>query len=519
MADNDTKQSRFAGSTPAQPVDPAQAALREDAVRQALLDAGRLDFQRLARLSRTEYSEQLDRTGAQVTRYMRREQGSGAQAAFLDPNQFTVGVALGMPDGDIARQMMLQQGVTSPTPRATREVAEAMRASYRFPYNPGGETETHAPRASNIDYYSSGPQVCVVVPPSPYYPAVLQVPGMTRQQNVDFINLHESYHCRDTRFNFAGLDRAQIDAFNEHKPETAIGNQTLLQALSISNKQEALADVGALTDMIRRGADPAIIDGLIDWRRNTEDITHMTRDALQDLKRTIDTMGVDAFRRLSDREAGDLAAQIADRNAPTPAVVERMIQYSTGTAQQRTDMLVLQRDNPDTQRAIQYLQQYNVPPPSDAPAPSPTAAGTTPLTPQEQAVLAQVQMYDAAQVLQDRAFADDRKITPETLVRAYRREQTDLMQQLHRHPGDAAIQARLEKLDESFVHTVQNLDYIAANAARGVDITRDRALSGVELPPTVAPKAEPAATAQPAPPEVAEGGSNFVARNRPTMGM
>lgn len=518
MAD-DTRQSRFVAAQPPEAIDPVQAQLREDAVRAAFLDAGRLDFQRLARLSRTEYSEQLEETGSRVTRYMRREQGRGAHAAFMDPNQFTVGVALGMPDGDIARQMMLQQGVDSPTPRALREVAEAMRASYRFPFNASGETETHAPRVSNVDYYSSGPQVCVVVPPSAYYPAVLQVPGMTREQNIEFINLHESYHCRDTRFNFAGLDRAQIDSFNENNPRSALGNQTLLQAISISNKQEALADVGALTDMIRRGADPAIIDGLIDWRRNTEDVTHMTRGALQDLKRTIDTMGVDAFRRLSDHEAGDLAAQIADRNAPSPAVTERMIEYSTGTAQQRRDMLILQRDNPDVQRAIQYLQDYNVPPPSDAPAPTPGPGGTTPLTPQEQAVLAQVQMYDAEQILQDRAFADDHKITPETLVRAYRREQQDLMQQLQRHPGDAAVQARLEKLDESFVHTVQNLDYIAANAARGVDITRDRALQGVTLPPTVAPAAAEPAAAEPEQPRVPEAGGNLVARTRPTPAM
>ncbi|MEZ0262367.1 MAG: hypothetical protein ACAH80_15285 [Alphaproteobacteria bacterium] len=515
MAD-DGKQSRF---VTAQPVDPEQAKLREDAVREAFLDAGRLDFQRLAALSRNKYSEQLEQTGAQVTRYMRRAQGDTASASFIDPNQFTVGVALGMSDTDIARQLMLQQGV-SPSNKAVDEVAESMRASYRFPYSAGQTTETHAPRVSNVDYYSGGPQVCVIVPPSPYYPAVLQVPGMTREQNIEFINLHESYHCRDTKFNFAGLDKTQIDSFNENKPETAIGNATLLQAISISNKQEALADVGALTEMIRKGADPKIIDGLIEWRKNTDDVTHMSSAALQDLKRTIEQMGVRDFRRMSETASQELSAQIADRNAPSPAVTEKMIQYSTGTAQERRDMLILQRDNPDMQKAMNYLKDYNVPPAKDDPAATAAAAaaiaGTTPLTPQEQAVFEQVRLYDATQVLQDRAFKDDKKITPETLVRAYRNEQNDLMRQLERHPGDPAIQARLEKLDESFVTTVQSLDYIAVNAARGVDITKDKALQGVELPPTVAPAA--AEPAEPARPEVAEGGSNFV-RTRPIMGM
>jgi hypothetical protein len=519
MPANDTTTSRFAGGAQqAQAVDPAQAKLREDAARQALLDAGRADFPRIGKLVRNGYSEDLERRGEQVTKYMRREQGENARAAYVDPNQFMVGVALGMKDSDIAGSILQQQGVST-TPEAIGEVAENMRAEYRFPYNAGQTTETHAPHVSGIDYFSTAPKVCVIVPPSAYYPSIIQIPGLSREQNLDFINLHESWHCRDTRNNFVGLDKTQLNSIDLHHPERAIGNPDQLKAYVVGLKQESLADVGAMSEMIRKGANPKIIDGLIEWRRTQgDDQTHMSVAALQDLRRTIDTMGVRDFRRLNDDKARELYNDIAARNAPSPETMEKIIAYTAGTAQERTDMLVLQRDNPDMQKAIDYMKGYQLPPPKDQIPPAPT--GPQPLTPQEQGIFEMVRQYDAAQRLQDRAFKEDKKITPETLVKAYRAEQRDLMRQLDRSRGDAVVQAKLEKLDESFVHTVQSLDYIAANAARGVDITRDKALSGITLPPTVAPQPEP--EPQPGPerqPGPAETAGGIASRARPVMGM
>jgi hypothetical protein len=512
MPDSDKPVSRFAAA-PAPEPDPEQLVLREDAVRAALLTAGQNDFARIARTVRNDYSEQLEDTGARITRYMRREQGEGASATYMDPNQYTAGVALGMSDNEVTRALLQQQGVAIPDDKTVNNISEAMRASYRFPFSSGNgsdTTETQNPRANGIDYYTNKPNVCVIVPPSAYYPSILQIPGMTREQNLEFINLHESAHCRDTQNKFAGLDKAQIENFDTDKPETAIGNKDRLTALSIVNRQEAYADVSSIITMVRKGADPKIIDGLIEWRKDTGDVDHMSIAALQDLKRTIDTMGVKELRRMDDDKANELANTIAARNSPEPAVVEKIIQYTTGTAAERRDMLVLQRDNPDMQKAVEYLKAYNLPPPKDPTAKPTPPPAFTPLPPAEQAVFEQVRLYDAQQILQDRAFKDDKKITPETLIKAYRQEQKELMRELERKPGDPATQAKLEKLDESLVSITQSLDYIAVNAARGVDITKDRSLRDVDLPPLVKP-AEGT-------PEVATGGSNFVAR-RPVMGM
>jgi len=534
MAGNHSHTSRFAGgiggaepqagaTSPepeAAPQAPTPAMLREAAAREALLTSAQLDFQRLGRMARNGYSEQLEQQGQRVTRYMRREHGEGSSATYVDPNQFMVGVAIGMSDSRVVSSILRQQGIT-PNRNTVSEVANNMRATYRFPYsvNPGQTTETHAPYAIGIDYYNAAPQTCVIVPPSAYYPAILQVPGLTREQNLDFINLHESWHCRDTRNNFIGLDRARIDSLNLHHPERAIGNPDMLRAMVIGNRQESLADVGAVAELIRRGADPSIIDNVIQWRRGmADDPTHMSVAALEDLKRTVSEMGVRDFRRMDEDRARGLYNDIAERNSPTPEVMERMIAYTTGTAEERRSMLVLQRDNPDMQRAIQFMAGYQLPEPRDPNAPAQTGPVTTPLTPQEQGIFEQVRLYDASQILQDRAFRDGGKITPETLVSAYQREQRDLMRQLDRKPGDPVIQARLEKLDESFVNTVQNLDYIAANAARGVDITRDRALQGVTLPSAEAAPAPAPAAAEPATTTPA-GGNGIVARACPTMGM
>src|SRR5262249_13113271 len=85
-----------------------------------------------------------------------------------------------------------------------------------------------------------------------------------------------------------------------------------------------------------------------------------------------------------------------------------------------------------------------------------------PLTPEEQKVFTQLATWEAAQMLQDRASAKDGKITPATLIKAYGKMQEELRAQIQQHPDDPLLHAKQGKLQQSFITTVQDLDYVDA---------------------------------------------------------
>jgi hypothetical protein len=74
------------------------------------------------------------------------------------------------------------------------------------------------------------------------------------------------------------------------------------------------------------------------------------------------------------------------------------------------------------------------------------------------------------QMLQDRAFEAEGKITPATLIRTFGEMQEELRGELRKNPEDPLLRAKVSKLQQSFITTVQSTDYVDVNARRGVDI-------------------------------------------------
>jgi hypothetical protein len=437
-------------------------------VRQALLRAAQANFQRILKDADNGYSKQLRQRGDEFTRSMQRQSGSSKSGAvLLDPNEFMAGLAIGMTYKEVATALLDAHHVPH-TDKVVDNVIDDMRMTYRFPYTDANtpEASTQNPHAF-ADILTNDPRVCAIVPASAFYPPELQVPGMTHQQNIDFINRHESWHCRDDRNKIVGFTQEQLDKMEDEDPQMAIGDPARLQAYATGNRQESLADVGSAGDLIRKGADPKIIDGIITWRADASDTVHMTIGALQELKHRIDDMGINKFRKLSDDQARALYNDCAEKGAMSPATAEKIISYMTSSDEVREAQREQAKNDPDMQRALDYMAPYKIPPKDQK------TDGVRPLTPGEQAVAEQVRSYDAEKMLEDRAFRDARKITPATIVKAYGELQDDLRRKMDKDPGNPLYQAQAVKLQESFLHVTNSLDYVKANADRGVNIVRE----------------------------------------------
>jgi hypothetical protein len=499
-----TPRSRFMSAAQEDP-DPAEQARRR-AVREALLEAARDDFPRIAKQARNGYSKELEQRSAEFTEDLRRGMRSDkAGVVMLDPNQFFTAVALGMDDEDAARAVIKLRGMEADED-VVSEAAESMRKSYIFRYGPE-RAHTQSPSAHG-DYFTTDPQVCVIVPTSAYYVQGYRIEGMTRRENIDFINRHEGWHCLDTKYSLAHVSKADMNALDARHLEKSVGHPGQLEILSIANHREALADLGGMGDVIRRGADPKIIDGLIAWRRDDEDPLHMSVGALTALKAEIEKMGVKKFRSLGEDEARALYERTVDANAASPRMMEVILAYQHGTAEERRKIEEEAQQEPEAQKALAFRRPYWLRDARDPAAPPVDEAAaekeaeqkelTRPLSPGEQKLFEALRQYDAAQMLQDRAFREDHRITPASLAKAYGEMQEELRRKLDREPANPLYQAQATKLQESFVYVVQELDYVAANAKRGVDIMKDPALKDFRFTP---PETQAEPPAQPDAPQ------------------
>ncbi len=435
------------------------------------------------------YSRELQQRGAALTRFLQHEHNSpDAKATYIDPNEFQALRAFGRDDKDAARTLLDRAGAP-----VTQENIDDLAAEMRHPVSAPGQglVYTQEPHAIR-DMFTNAPQAGAIIPGSAYFAPNLRIEGLTHAQNLEFIDRHEGWHEADTQNMFTDITRAQMGKFDPEQPESMLGNPVQLAALARVNRQESLADVGAAGDMIRNGADPAIIDHIAAWRHQSGEIGHMTGNALDGLERKINEMGVEKFRTLSDDDAHNLYNAVATQNSLPPAQAEAAVRYVTGTAAERATYDGMgTAASPDVAGALSFLKPYTLPPPSDAEKPDQHNQ-------MDPDVARQLSNYHPIQLMRDRAFADGGMITPATIAKAYGELQDELRQDIDRQPDNRLWQAQAQKLQENFPNAVQMTDYIHENATRGVNILKAAPeLKGFNLQTGDAP-ASPAA-APPAP--------------------
>lgn len=470
--------------TPA-PAPPDSAAApvlsREEQARKLLVQEARSHFAQLAPIAETSYSRGLERLEQRLTALVRADDGSlQERVVILDPYRFDAAAVLSSSPADALRLLLSAQHATVPESRLA-EIADHMADSYvnRVTADAYGQDPAAFPSAA-----ISPRRACVIVPINTYNQP-LSIPGLSLDQRINFINRHEGWHCQDSRFPQPPGGSGE-EKMTKLDVNAAIADDALLADLSNRIRKESVADAGAVGDMIRQdGFGLDLIDKIIAWRNNPQDVGHISTPVLQGLKSAITKMGLPAFRALTDRQATDLYYNVTTQNQLGPNGVRFAMVLDNVTPAQRDDMAKQFAGDPEYQKAIALRRIYSRPVPD---------AGLFggPLTAEEKRLMNEVSGWNASKLLQDTAFQRERKITPVTLIAAYATLQEGLMARLHAEPDNSLLPVLMTKLQNTFMHDVRSLDYLKVNAARGVNLAKtEPALAhlGPQRPPRGTPMA------------------------------
>lgn len=452
-------------------------------VRMALISAARLDFMASKIQTGDAYSRDLGVLGNRLTLSLQHMQGLHDRAVVLDPARFDAGSALGLPSVALIQLMLGEQGVEMEPARA-RAVAGNMSAYYKFAF---GLVKTQNPGAF-LNMTGASGEACVIVPSSGHA-LPFSIPGMTLQQKIAFVNLHESWHCLDSRYPMHGFNEDAMDR-EMKKPNAARNNATVREYIALRYNKEALADVGGVGDLIRSGkADLTAFDSIAGWRSKlVGDFIHFSPPALAELKTRIVKMGLPAFRALGDTAAQALYLSVMDAKEMTGSVVGYTVMLEDAkTASQRRALNILAGGDPDFARAREFRRFYVAAERAARHAPRRDA----PLTAQEKEGMAKIRAWNASAMLQERAFALYGKITPQTIIGAYGALQTALMDGIGKQPDNAVLPVLMTKLQQTYLNDVRRIDYVAANARYGVDIAAvEPALKNIQRPAMVPPSGQ-----------------------------
>lgn len=457
---------------------------RAQEVNDALLADARAHFLAYAALAKNPYSAQLSQLENRTSAWLRHYSTTPRQReVVLDPAVFDAGMAFGMNPLEIVAVMTDARHVST-DPHTILSAVEAMSNSVTLPYLPL-PTYTQAP-LTLLDPDTADKSACLVIPASSHL-NLFKIEGMTQETAIRYANMHESWHCKD------GMNVAPPATVPP--PTTTVAEQKqaeakgMLELIARKSRQESLADVGALGDLIRAGEQPNVIDAIIHWRQDMpHDVLHYSPPVLRALKQEIAHMGLARFRALNDRQARDFYYGVVERTGMTARQMEFVALLQEGPPEAKNLITRLAKTNAEAARAVEMVNYDTVI--SDAIETQRREKAATPLTPEEHAMMTTLGQYNAARQLVDNAFDTDGRITPKTLTAAYGRLQTALQTESNSTPSMASLtNAKLNKLQESYFIVVQFIDYLGENAKRGVDITalepclKDLRLRGAQTAP------------------------------------
>jgi hypothetical protein len=382
------------------------------------------------------------------------------RVAFVDPEKLDVALSLGLaPDYAVSR-LLAEQKIHIPD-NQLMQAGDKATSLYESKF--GIRTYTQEPTAfTNLK--DPRAEACVVIPSSERSPNV-DITGLSRADQVDFTNRHESYHCLDSKYNLRHLAPEKVEAVKKGSLISQVNDRTAMEIYATVTRKESVADTGAAGDMIRNGKGLDLLDKLADWRAEDArtDLQHLSSPVLKGLKAKIEEMGLENFRKLSDKDAQKLYFQVTDDYGMTAKSLQTAIRFSLAKGADRQAYIERAKTDPDVAKAL-VLMTYMVQPHPQHPAAALGAAG--------EALATQLKNWDADKLLDDKAFEMGRKITPQTIIRAYNQMQEDLHQKMKAEPDNQLYPLQSTKLQQAFLTHARELDYVAANQSRGVDITR-----------------------------------------------
>lgn len=452
------------GVAPAKPAEMSEQEIaRRAEIRSILIVDAQMRYPELAEKGTNAYSKELTTLQTQLTDYLKRGDTAMHNAiVILDPAKVDVAVAIGVPLALVIQHEASKYGKLADGSMANTAAPNAAKS---FRAESGVTTYTQNPSAyPNMDNAEAQP--CLIIPASDHaYP--FTIPGFTHAQKIEFTNTHEGWHCLDSRYR---MTAEQMEALKNGSPNDAKQLATtpnLLIAAAVIHHKETVADVAALGDMIRHGHGMELIDHAIRWRQESvrSDYLHYSVPALKALKAEIAEKGLDAFRAQSADAARDTYFRLTDENALNPQRLQAMALYVAGGEDVRSLLSHAALSVPDIAKGIAYANEVLKPAPPQQQLRDIIVALSPPDTALREALVA----WKPLDKLEQTAFNQGGKLTPETLVQAYGTMQTELHGQLTGEDPRLARE-KMTLLKGIFTRYLRTVDYVAANEKFGVNI-------------------------------------------------
>jgi hypothetical protein len=314
--------SAVALSTDAQPAFQADSAKTDTASLPPPGKAAEHNYLRMFQAVSNGYSARLDSLEEYLTGYLQRNDTSVHKGVIImDPLKFDVARALGYTTKEAVVMLLEEKGALYKTVTNMGAVAENMELSFSSQY--GDMTYTQSPISIVNLYNISQPSRIAVIIPMPQHAMPFNVPGMKNDVLLEYIDRHEGWHVLDVLTSFIGIDASYM---NSDSSRLVFSNGALLRSsharefASRKLKQESLADVGALGDMIHAGHGPAIIEQVMRWREKSAAVDgwHMTAPALERLQKKLAETGLEEFKKMNEKERRDFYMDIVENPVPRP---------------------------------------------------------------------------------------------------------------------------------------------------------------------------------------------------------
>lgn len=448
-------------------------------VQAALQDAARSKFTDLVRAADPAgYGARLGRLEDRLNDYLKRfghDNKRHNSVIILNPAEIDMHVIL---DGDLGQMIRSRVAARHSSIHDDRIAFIVPQLKDTMVTAGGTGTFTQAPQAS-MQKADTERAACVIIP-APEHDKPYSIPGLTVREMEDYLNTHEGWHCIDGRYATDDEDKQALNAVKNLREMQ--GNTAAQRALAAINLQEGLADVGAVGDMIRAGASPALLRHVIAWRAGpTEmDTEHNTVAVLQALEKHIKTAGLEAFRKIDDTAARQLYFKLTDDNGLTQPRLQAALDHLFGSAAAPAAGSPLQTYYNRRLGEISAMLDRGgfTPAPADAEQ-------------KGERILRGLGEWDARQALEGEAMRQRGEITVESLVYAYSHLKQRLQRDLATASGVTA-EVKHEQLSRLRIELVlmatEAYDFTAANRAHGVTLRPPAAPQGAAAP---APRSSP----------------------------
>ena len=452
--------------------------VQREATNADLLREAQGNYQALMAGAETGYSVTLRKLEADLNAYAARNGlRQYPSIAVLDPVKADVGLALGLSPVMVAQTVMLQKDIFPH--RGLREIVGQFLVSREL-QTVVGDSFTQDPHA----LYVLDPNLkmpCIIIPaPDNTVPVFFEIEGLSTAEAAAFQSLHEGWHCLDDRYHNRTFPAEVYASFDPEKLETLIGNAEGLEAYSNAHKAEVFADIAALGEWVRKGRDLSDADKIESWRtKNYDRLQHATGPVLKALKKEIEGMGLEKFRAQSEAEARAMYYRVTEAHALNPRRLEAKLIYDRAGPNERVAFEWLATWGRETAAMMAFKDAVpKAPDVSDVPdalKESAVGAAFSAMTGGLGIDLTKMQWntnlnewfleWDVMQDLAKRAFEADGKVTPETVIRAYVRLQSELARDEPADPeGKFYYTMSAARLKYFFVKDLSEFDFVGTTA-------------------------------------------------------